>query len=84
VNEMSRGSMPMVRVLPKTLRACLVSAVTISFDASRSINRTVDMAPNVTPAANVATVTVVTVDIIASPFSTFLCIINLSYTSILG
>jgi len=85
VNEMSSGSMPMVRVLPKATRAFLESADTSSFEASRKIRRTVDIAPRVAPADNVATVmVVVTVDIIKSPFSAFLRIINLYYTSILG
>lgn len=67
--------MPMVRVLPNAWRVCLVSAVTISFDASRNINRMVDMAPRVAPAISVATVTVVvTVDIMVSPFYAFLCL----------
>ena len=43
VNEMSRGSMTMVRALSKALRIFLVSAVTISFDASRSIRRISDI-----------------------------------------
>jgi len=72
-NEMSRGSMPMLRVLPSILRDCLVSASTSSFEASRKIRRTVDIAPNMAPADNVATVTVVvTVEIISSPFSAVL------------
>jgi len=84
-NEMSRGSMPMLRVLPSILRLCLVSASTISFEASRKIRRTVDIAPSMAPADNVATVmVVVTVDIIASPFYAFLCTTNLCFTSILG
>jgi len=44
VNEMSRGSITMVRALSKALRICLVSVDTISFDASRSIRRMVDIA----------------------------------------
>ena len=73
VKDISRGSMPMVRALPKALRVCLVSADTISFEARRNIRRTVDMAPNVAPTANVAIViVVVTVEIIESPFSAFL------------
>ncbi len=71
-NDISRGSMPMLRALPKDFRVCLVSASTSSFEASRKIRRTVDIAPNMAPADNVATVTVVvTVDIKASPFYAF-------------
>ncbi len=62
VNEMSRGSMPMVRALPKAWSACLVSAVAISFEASRNIRRTVDSVPKMVPADRVAIV-VVKVDI---------------------
>ena len=61
--------MPMLRDLPKALRVCLVSASTISFEASRKIRRMVDIAPNRAPLDSVATVmVVVTVDIKASPF----------------
>ncbi len=69
--------MPMLRVLPKALRVCLVSASTISLEASRSIRRMVDIAPSMAPADNVATViVVVTVDIKASPFYAFQCIVS--------
>ena len=54
VNDISRGSMPMVRVLPSILRDGLVAASTISFEVSRKIRRTVDIAPNMAPADNVA------------------------------
>ncbi|MBA7671232.1 hypothetical protein ES703_79386 [subsurface metagenome] len=72
VNEMSRGSMPMVRVLPNATRDFLESADTSSFAASRKIRRTVDIMPSMAPADSVAAVmVVVTVDIIKSPFYTF-------------
>ncbi len=59
VNEMSRGSMPMVRALSKAWGVCLVSAVAISFEASRNIRRTVDSAPKMVSADSVAIVMVV-------------------------
>jgi len=75
VNEMSSGSMPMVRVLPKATRAFLESADTSSFEASNKIRRTVDIAPRVAPKDKVATVmVVVTVDITLSPFPAVLCL----------
>ena len=52
----------MVRALPKAWGVCLVSAVAISFEASRNIRRTVDSAPKMVPADSVAIV-VVKVDI---------------------
>lgn len=51
--------MPMVRALPKAWGVCLVSAVAISFEASRKIRRMVDIAPKVAPADSVAIVMVV-------------------------
>jgi len=83
VNEMSRGRMPMVRVLPKATRAFLESADTSSFAANSKIRRTVDIAPRVAPKVKVATViVVVTVEIIASPFSAFRNL-SMHYTSLL-
>ena len=68
----------MVRVLPKATRDFLESADTSSFEASRKIRRTVDIAPNVAPSVKVATVmVVVTVDITLPPFRTIQCIITL-------
>ena len=77
-NEISSGSIPMVRALPKATRPLLESADTNSFAASRKIRRTVDIIPRVAPKDKVATViVVVTVDITLPPFRTIQCIVTL-------
>lgn len=61
VKDISRGNMPMSRLLPKTIRTRLVSAVATSFVDSNDMRSMVAKAPNVAPAAKVATVVTVVV-----------------------